>query len=47
MNMNMTLQNRSAPFNNTFEGSAWYARDVGLVKSSFQGSGVQLLAYKP
>jgi hypothetical protein len=47
MNMNMTLQNRSAPFNNTFEGSAWYARGVGLVKSSFQGSSIQLLAYKP
>ncbi len=46
MNMNLNLQNRSTPFSNTFEVSAWYARGVGLVKSSFPGGGVQLLAYK-
>ena len=46
MNMTMTIQNRSTPINNTLEITSWYARGVGLVKSSFQGGGSQLIGYK-
>jgi hypothetical protein len=46
MNMTMTIQNRSTPMNNTLETTSWYARGVGLVKSSFQGGNSELIGYK-